>query len=419
VAPAAGTPAACLALLVDEAGARFAAGAAPDAVSFDAGTYELTDGVARLRFRNGADVVLVAPARIALADALHVRLESGSLRALVPPAAHGFVVDAAAVRFRDLGTEFGVTTRPGAGISDLHVFSGQVEVYQAGATVPAATLAGGESVRYAHGVAEPLAAAAEADYPTPQAIALRRWQAARARLQADPALVLYHPFEADPGDPALLRDRAAAGRHADGRIIGAQWVAGRWPGKQALQFERPGDRVELAIPGEYDEATLAAWIKVDRLDHAANVLLASVGWRPGDLQWQLDRLGSPAPTSLYSQPKRRVLWSGAPLPLGRWVHCAVTMVRSTGLLRHYVDGVPAGESQVAALTTRIMPGACVIGSWIADNKTQEDRDFRGRIDELAMWATALPPARIAALAQEGRPVEPPAPGPAAAGMAAP
>jgi hypothetical protein len=100
-----------------------------------------------------------------------------------------------------------------------------------------------------------------------------------------------------------------------------------------------------------------------------------------------------------------VVWSDARLPTGRWVHCAVTMDRITGRLVNYVNGVPAGESEVTPLTTRIEPGPCVLGSWIADNKAQEDRDFRGRIDELAMWRVALPPTRIARLAEDGMPVE--------------
>jgi hypothetical protein len=394
-----------LAIMVNEAGARFAPGAAPEAVSFGAGDYTLTHGVAHVRFRNGTDVVFAAPATFTITDGFHVRLASGSLRALVPPAGHGFVVDTTQVRFRDLGTEFGVTVLADGSTSDLHVFAGQVEIYQAGTTAPVATLAGGESVRYVRGTAQPLEAAHGSHYPTPESIALTRWNRQRERLQEDPDLVFYHPFVPVPGSPAILRDTAARGFGVDGRIAGAEWVAGRWPGKQALQFEQPGDRVEFTIPGEYDQATLAAWVKVDRLENAANVLLASVGWRPGDIQWQLDRRGSPAPTGVYSSPKRRVVWSDARLPTGRWVHCAVTMDRITGRLVNYVNGVPAGESEVTPLTTRIEPGPCVLGSWIADNKAQEDRDFRGRIDELAMWRVALPPTRIARLAEDGMPVE--------------
>ncbi len=408
--PTAGTPSAAaetasLALMVNEAGARFADGAAPAAVSFGPGAYALTHGIAHVRFRNGTDVVFVAPADFTISDAFHVRLTRGSLRALVPPSGFGFVVDTAQVRYRDLGTEFGVTAGDAGARSDLHVFAGQVEVVPLGTTTPSATLAGGESMRHRGGVVEALPAADERDYPTPQSISLTRWNQLSEDLQNDPDLIFYHPFVAVAGRPEVLHDTARHGLQIDGTISGARWVAGRWPGKQALQFEQSGDRVALSIPGEFTQVTIAAWVKIDRLDYPANGLLMSVGWRPGNLQWQLDRRGSPAPTAIYSSPKRQVVWSGASLPSGRWAHAAVTMDRNSGRILNYVNGELAGESRVNITTGTIRPGDCLIGSWLADNKTQEDRDFRGRIDELAMWRVALPAERIARLANEGMPVD--------------
>ena len=401
-----------LALMVNEAGARFADGAGPAAVSFVPGDYALTHGVAHVRFLNGTDVVLVAPADFTITDALHMRMTRGSMRALVPPSGYGFVVDTPQARYRDLGTEFGVTAGDAGERSDLHVFAGQVEVYPPGTSTPSATLTGGESLRHRHGLTERLPAADERHYPTPQSISLMRWERQREDLQNDPDLVFYHSFVPLADRPEILRDTARHGMGVDGTISGARWVTGRWPGKQALQFEQAGDRVALTIPEEFTQVTLAAWIKIDRLDHAANGLLMSVGWRPGNLQWQLDRRGSPAPTAIYSSPKRQVIWSKASLPIGRWAHCAMTVDRSTsdptiGRVLNYVNGELAGESRIniAGGTIRIRPGACMIGTWIADNKAQEDRDFRGRMDELAMWRVALPAERIAQLATEGTPID--------------
>ena len=50
------------ALLVDEAGAKFAPGRGPDGVRFGPGEYELLTGVVHLRFAQGADMVLASPA---------------------------------------------------------------------------------------------------------------------------------------------------------------------------------------------------------------------------------------------------------------------------------------------------------------------------------------------------------------------
>ena len=76
-----------LALLVNEAGATFADGKAPDAVRFEKGSYQLEEGAVHLRFTNGADVVIKAPAAFDIDDGFHVRWHRGDMRATVPPTA--------------------------------------------------------------------------------------------------------------------------------------------------------------------------------------------------------------------------------------------------------------------------------------------------------------------------------------------
>ena len=53
-----------------------------------------------------------------------------------------------------------------------------------------------------------------------------------------------------------LKDHAPNKARLDGRIAGARWVTGRWPGKQALLFDRDGDHVKVEIPGEFRQMTL-------------------------------------------------------------------------------------------------------------------------------------------------------------------
>lgn len=393
-----------LALLVNEATGKFAQGAAPDAVSFSKGRYELTEGAVHLRFRNGTDAVFVAPARFVIDDLLRVEMESGSVRAFVPPSAHGFVVSAPGVRYRDLGTEFGVTVQPASGESKLHVFEGEVEVIREGELRPQATIIEGQSISVTKGVMRDAPAPDEGQFLTPGAIALRRWSAWRERMQGDPNLVIYYPFEPESRTSTVLRDRAASGLHVNGAIHGAQWVTGRWPGKSALQFERPGDSVAISIPGEYEAVTLAAWLKIDRLENTMNVVMSSVGWREGGIQWQMDRQGDPAPTSVFSTPKRKPLGTRTPVPTGRWIHWAVTIDRASGKILHYLNGRLASSAQIAP-GSRLMPGLSHLGRWEPDNKAPDVRDFRGRIDEFALWQVALSPGQISEIAEAGMPIE--------------
>ena len=394
-----------IALLVNEAGARFANGAAPDVVSFTRGSYQLVEGAAHLRFRNGVDVVMVGPTSFRIDDVNSLRVEEGSLRALVPEPAHGFVVSAAGVRFRDLGTEFGVTVNRSEGKAQLHVFEGQVEVLPEGSATVQATILGGQSVAVSGGIVRETPPPVEGQFLTVDSISLRRWNAHRDRLRRDPNLVFYYPFVHDASNATMLRDDAVHGEKLDGRIAGAEWVTGRWPGKMSLQFEHPGDGVALTIPGEFEQVTLAAWLKIDRLENPVNAVMNSVGAWPGSIHWQMTRKGQSGVTWFYSEPKRTNVWYHDAIPQGRWVHWAVTADRHTGKILHYLNGKPIGESRLTTATAQIKPATVHIGRWQPDNKPPEVRDFRGRIDEMAMWRVALSAKQIAKEAEAGMPVE--------------
>ena len=67
------------ALLVDQAGAEFEDGAGPDQVKFNEGLYHLDDGVIHLRFSNGVDTVMKAPASFAIKNDYNIRLDHGDV----------------------------------------------------------------------------------------------------------------------------------------------------------------------------------------------------------------------------------------------------------------------------------------------------------------------------------------------------
>lgn len=394
-----------VAVLLNESSARFGPGASPPTARFMRGEYHLVEGAAHLRFRQGMELVVIGPARFRIEDFAHVHLREGSLRALIPETAQGFVVSVPGARFHDPGTDFGVSVHSDSARSELHVFAGQVEVFCEGAHLPSSTISGGQSVVVDAGRVRETAPASPDQYPTAESLALRRWNAARHQLRHDPNLVVYYPFTPDKADPTRLRDEAEHAHHVDGTIAGAQWVAGRWPGKHALQFENPNDAVELTIPGEFEELTLAAWIKVDRFENTLHAVLNSHGNQEGGIQWQFDRKGWPMNTWVESVPKRSTLFCNQRIPVGRWVHWAVTVKQERGRITHYLDGKLIGESGFVPGSARIVPGVAHLGHWQGRPSLTECRDFRGRIDELAVWNVALPASRIAAQAEEGKSVE--------------
>jgi ferric-dicitrate binding protein FerR (iron transport regulator) len=91
------------------------------------GTLALVQGIATLRFQNGATIMMEAPTTLEIHDAMHCRLVEGSVVAEVPEPAHGFTINTADMKVVDLGTKFGLAAAR-TGNSQVRVFKGEVEV---------------------------------------------------------------------------------------------------------------------------------------------------------------------------------------------------------------------------------------------------------------------------------------------------
>jgi hypothetical protein len=393
------------AMLVDEAGAVFAQPRKPGEVRFDPGAYELLSGTVHLRYVNGADLVVEGPARFEIRDAFRTDLAAGRVRAIVPPTAHGFTVVTRDVAYEDVGTEFGLSVDGATGESQMHVFDGQVNLRSgdaSGALLRSAFL--GDSVGYREGRIEEVSDMDVGEFPSPGDIGHLRWASQRKERLADPGLIAWFPFERG-GNASQLVNASRGHGLPDGRIAGARWATGRWPGKQALWFDRDSDFVEVEILGEHSDLTVAVWLKVDRFEHEMNAIFNSNGSDAGRLHFQMNRLGLPRGGLLgVGRPNQR--WVGNPVPAGKWVH--LVSVLSLQQRRHviYVNGLPVLESGLAKNDLLLQPGQCRLGNWFNTGSTFRDTSSRalcGLVDELSIWNRALSPSEVAALTESGRP----------------
>jgi len=89
------------------------------------GILELQSGLVELETTSGTTLLLEAPVRLKLRDALHGTLLSGNLVVRMPKGKSGFVVEMPQMRVTDLGTEFGVSVASN-GESRVQVFDGEV-----------------------------------------------------------------------------------------------------------------------------------------------------------------------------------------------------------------------------------------------------------------------------------------------------
>lgn len=96
-----------------------------------AGTLDLIEGLATLKFDSGAEVVMEAPATIEVLDAMNCQLKRGTVVADVPPSAKGFTIDTAQAKVVDWGTRFGVSAGDDGNYM-VQVLEGRVDVNHKG-----------------------------------------------------------------------------------------------------------------------------------------------------------------------------------------------------------------------------------------------------------------------------------------------
>lgn len=386
-----------------------------------AGRLQMTSGFAQIEFFCGATVIVEGPADLDLKSPLLAQVHTGRLRAQVPPAARGFTLQLDDLTVVDLGTEFGLSVS--AAGTDVQVFDGEVELHTG--ENDRRLLTAGQAVRHDGASYQDVAIDAD-DYLNIESLASRasdavsrryqRWRDWSETLRRDPRLVVYYAFDQDDNwQRRLQSSREPRDRELDGAIVGARPVTGRWPGKSALEFRRPGDRVRVNVPGEWDSLTMSCWVRIDSLDRWFNSLFLTDSYNRGEPHWQILDTGQ-----LYFSVRPKELGTQGPADYkalsppfwnaslsGRWIHLATVYDMDQATITHYLNGDVLSEHQVPRdrlATTRI--GTASIGNWALPTKPEAGfavRNLNGSIDEFAIFAAALPAAEIRDIYEHGTP----------------
>ena len=389
--------------------------------ALEPGTLKLRSGYAQVEFFCGASVILEGPAELELLSPTAARFLSGRLRAQVPPAARGFQIDVEGMKVVDLGTEFGLSVS--AAGSDVQVFDGEVRVERDAVT--SQLVRAGQSFSQKDGVINRMTVAQ--DEYTDLAMLdeqardqtserLKRWQDFSQRLRQDKRLIAYYALDQPERWQRRLKNSAEATSHdLDGAIVGAKRVAGRWPGKGALEFKQPGDRVRVSIPGEFRSLSFTCWVRIDSLDRWYNSLFLTDSYQRGEPHWQILDTGQLFFSVRVSRQKggpehREVLsppfWN--PTLSGKWLHLATTYDVDTKTTTHYLNGRQLIAESIPlhqlVETTRI--GMASIGNWSMPTRPDSNfaiRNLNGRIDEFAIFSAALSAEEVAEMYESGKP----------------
>lgn len=362
------------------------------------GWLRLKSGLAQIEFYQGARVTLEGPAAFQVVSSSEAFCSAGRLSAQVPPQARGFKIKTPQGTIVDLGTEFGLDLS--AAGSAVHVFKGEVQLYAPDAAMR--SLKEGQAMTLGNG-ARPLpadqaafASMGELDERNAesQRIEFEHWLGQGALRNDDPALLLRFDFQDRRDTRALLNHARRAANVPPGSIVGCEWTDGRWPGKGALEFRNVSDRVRLSLPGEYQDLTLCAWVRVNGLDRAFNSLFMVEGYANGAVHWQFTREGklrlgvagrNGAHSTDYDTPA-----VFTPERFGQWIHLATVYDSAAKEIRHYINGELAARLPVKQ-TFALRLGLAELGNWNDGGRSDRVpvRHFSGAMQEFALYQRVL------------------------------
>ena len=387
--------------------------------SLGAEVLRLEDGLAEVQFFSGASMMIQGPAEIALNSAWEARCQHGVVRMRVPPAARGFKLQGPSTEIIDLGTEFGFQVRDGE--AHVEVLDGEISFRHRDGEERIATegaawaLPGDRAASQAERglVAFPEMSRMGGQAELSQRKDFEQWQVYSADFARDERVVAYYTFDRSDLSavvPSLAEPRSS---EFDGAVVLAETASGRWPGmNQALEFRRPGARVRVHIPGEFQALTFAAWVRVDSLDRRYNALLMGDGYETGEPHWQIRNDGklmlSVMVDDSRSHPRHpdvrnhHVYFSPPMWDLsmsGQWLHLASVFDPKSQSVSHYVNGNRLSHEAITSDfqidTLRI--GNAEIGNWgqpFRKDPSFAIRNLNGRIDEFAILNAALTDAEI-------------------------
>lgn len=394
-----------------------------------ADTLSLSKGSARIDFFSGVQVYIEAPAEIEIRSAWEAAFHSGKLRAKVPPAARGFVIVSKGRRIVDLGTEFGIDTA--ADEVRVEVFSGKVELEDR-------ELLKGQAVSLTNDGRTATVSSNIESFSNLFSIAngmndstkmsFKRWLEFSVSMSRDPRLIAYFPFISKPLD---RNDWVPSGlypvnKELDGAVVLAEWVDGRWGDlKGAMEFRRPGSRVRVNIPGEFEAYTFSCWARIDSLDRRYNALFLADSYQTGEPHWQIRNDGVlMVGVMVDDQVVREDLKTESGQPIlgrsrnyysppfwdmtmsGQWLHLVSVYDPSARRAAHYVNGERISEHAIedGFVIGKLKIGNAEIGNWGDPNRKDPGyaiRNLNGRIDELAIFNAALSSAEIRGLYDSG------------------
>ncbi len=398
------------------------------------GLFAFNQGVAEIDFFCGATLIVEGPAELKIESDWSVRVLEGRLRAMVPPAARGFIVKAADSEIVDLGTEFALSV--GNGNSQVEVIDGEIELrggefHEERLLTGDSRILAGEKADTSRLTDIPTASDMKRRHGLVAESRFNNWQTASRELRQRPDLIGYFTA-AELSNERFLPNLATHGVASSAFLSGPVGrVSGRFGDlSSGLDFSRPGARLRMQVDGEFEAFTFACWTRIDSLDHRYNALFMGDGYENGEPHWQIRDDGRVMFSVMvddsqeirhFSELDRKVvqdaglhrvymtepIWNSS--MSGQWLHLAAVFDPARRIVMQYLNGQPVSQHEIVDkfLVTQLRIGPAEIGNWgqpFRDSPWFAVRNLNGTIDELAIFDAALTDGEIRALYEQGKPL---------------
>ncbi|MFD5625466.1 beta-L-arabinofuranosidase domain-containing protein [Streptomyces sp. NPDC127072] len=204
--------------------------------------------------------------------------------------------------------------------------------------------------------------------------------------------IARYPF--DEGGGTSVADRT--GTFADATLAaGAAWAEA--DGVRSVTLDGQGAHIALpaGLPSGLDELTVAVRVRVDTLAPSARVF--DLGYHKDTYLFLAATTGARrarAALKIAGMESEDVIDATGPLPVGQWVHVALTLGAGTGVL--YLDGVEAGRNP-AMVASPLLLGAST-RNYLGRSQNTTHPYLQGAVRDFSLHNKALDAAEVARLA---------------------
>ena len=352
--------------------------------SLFAGIYRLKTGQISLDMSEGMQITIEAPARFNLIDSNSIEIYQGKYRFDSLLDRPGFKVKTPYGSLIDQNADFGLSISDEEALAQC--FKGAIDLIQKNQTrqivAPQTEILMKKSTQKAPQFLS---------FNQLQDLAQKRnndqfanWLETRDKLKGEPDTAFFYDFIPNVYAFDNLTQKAYRGEvaPAHGKIIGANWTQGRFPGTHSLNFEKSNDRVKFHLDEKFSQMTIHLWLKINQsLDKNIHGILLSEQYE--DHQIFLQLITRDENWHYKFSAKGHFVCTTKPFTeeehVGKWHLISLIMDAPNKEVKIYMNGENVSGTLRMNNPDPVYPGWVDLMNWVP-NRIDDIRNTPGQVD---------------------------------------